>query len=130
MIEGGLALNDISFRINVPLPTLYRWRTRFRNQGKVEGILGSGRQAGTFLKSDWRLVRLSRQNPFASSSQLQVEWSSRTSFQSYRTAQLLGPPQQAWLLQEDNSIYSSSLYNRSTIPKDRLTSKECGPQSE
>ena len=53
------------------------------------------------MKSDWRLVRLSRQNPFASSSQLQVEWSSRTSFQSYRTAQLLGPPQQAWLLQED-----------------------------
>ena len=84
MMEGGLSVSEISFRLHVPVRTLYRWITRFRNEGEVERMEGTGRPSQTSRRSDRRLVRLSRRNPFASSSQLLMDWGEQVSSRTVR----------------------------------------------
>ena len=79
MMEGGLSVNEDSHRLHVPTCTLWRWRARFLAEGEVERLPGSGRPSRTSHRSDRRLVRLSRRDPFASSTQLLSDWAERVS---------------------------------------------------
>ena len=82
MLEGGLAVNEVAIQLHVPPRTLWRWRARFQTHGEVERLPGSGRPSRTSQRSDRRLVRLSRQNPFASSRQLLVDWEEPVSWRT------------------------------------------------
>ena len=77
MMEGGLSVNEDSHRLHVPTCTLWRRRARFLAEGEVERLPGSGRPSRTSHRSDRRLVRLSRRDPFASSTQLLSDWAER-----------------------------------------------------
>ena len=84
MMEGGLSVNEVSHRLHVPTRTLWRWRARFVAEGEVERLPGSGRPSRTSHRSDRRLVRLSRRDPFASSSQLLGDWAEQVSSRTVR----------------------------------------------
>lgn len=84
MMEGGLSVNEVSLQLHVPSRTLWRWRARFEAEGEIERTPGSGRPLRTNYRSDRRLVRLSRQNPFASSSQLLFDWEEQVSSRTVR----------------------------------------------
>lgn len=77
-------MNEISLRLNVPPRTLWRWKARFQNEGEVERFPGSGRPPRTCRRSDRRLIRLARRNPFASSSQLLYDWEEQVSSRTVR----------------------------------------------
>lgn len=84
MMEAGLTVNEISTRLSVPVKTLYRWRTRFGQEGQVERHRGSGRPHLTSARSNRRLIRLSRRNPYHSSTQLLTCWGEHVTSRTVR----------------------------------------------
>lgn len=70
MLEAGLTRQAVSARLSVPTRTLRRWWMRFEEGGAVERREGSGRRRDVSGRSGRRLVRLSRREPFHSSTQL------------------------------------------------------------
>ena len=84
MMEAGLSVREISTRLSVPLQTLYRWITRFEHEGQVERHAGSGRPHSTSARSNRRLIRLCRRNPFHSSAQLLTLWDEQVTSRTVR----------------------------------------------
>lgn len=69
-----MEVSRICERLNVPQATVYRWIKRFSKDGEVERYSGTGRRPSTSERADRRLVRLAKNNRFASSSQLMSFW--------------------------------------------------------